>query len=178
MHAEAQPDPTEFMRETDPGTVIYGFAADGDDLHIELLVRETSDEIARIPAAPEIQIRAGFREIEGVFVVAVLFRFRSDGPVRVSFWNYHAPVEDPADGNLFDHLAGSGTELIVKLFGDSGRVERLLPFQHPLGTFFRQAIRRIAQLPAWDDDAFREAVWALLDECPEPLALWESMGGA
>jgi len=179
MHDPASPDPTQFMAATEPGTVIYGFAADGGDLHIELLVRESSLEIARIPEAPEIQIRAGFREIEGVFVVVVLFRFRPDGPVRLSLWNYHAPLADPADGNLFAHLAcAEGGELILKWFGDSGRVERLLTLRHPLRTFFTQAIRRIDRLPPWGDEAFRDALHVLFDEHPAPESLWESMGGA
>jgi hypothetical protein len=177
MHQHAaNPDPLAFLADADPGTVLYGFAADGGDLHIELLIRETSAEIARIPAAPEIQIRAGFREIGTVFVVVVMFRMESGGPAYLSLWNYHAPVADAADGNLFHHLAGeAGGELILKLVGDTGKVERLIPLRHPLRTFFGQAIRRIERLSPWDDAAFRSALEVLFEEHSNVEELWASL---
>jgi hypothetical protein len=171
---EEYPDLVAMTAQMEPGSVLYGFAA-GEDLQIEVLIRETSEEILRTGPKPEIEIRSGLLQQEKVWVTVVLFQLRSGGPVYVSWWNYHHPAEDPEAGSIFDHMAAGNHEILLKLVGDKGSVERLLPFTHPLSTFFRQAQRRLATQPPWSMEEFMEAIQVVRETYESPQALWAAL---
>lgn len=167
-------DPLEMMADMEPGSVLYGYSSEAD-LQIEILIRETSAEILAVGPKPEIQIRAGLLQSETVWVTALLLRLRPDGPIYDSWWNYHHPTGDPSQGHLFDHMGNGDNEIILKLVGDKGTVERLMPFRHPLQTFFRQAVRRIKPLPSWTMEQFLDALDAVREKYEDAEDLWSSL---
>ncbi len=166
-------DPTQFMPEMPTGTLIYGYAMDEEGPYIEILIRETSANIARYKSAPDLQIRAGIILKNDIPVVVVLFSFNPDIAIYPSFWNFHHSAQSQEDGHLFDHLAHSTRELAFKIFGDSGNVEFLFPVKHPLSSFFETLSASLPQFDAWSENDFQFAVHQIYQDHPTPESLWE-----
>lgn len=161
------------MREMEPGSVIYAFSSDQDVL-IEFLVREESRLIAELPAGVGVHLRSGAIWHKGVLVVAVLLAVDPTVRIYPTFWNFWHPIENPQDGNIFQHMAKE-TELVIKWFGDNGKVERLMPVANPLREFFESCMREVADSPAWEMDQFEEAVGILLEPEEALPNLWKQL---
>ncbi len=171
------PDPTGYMAGAPVGALVYGVAVDELDApQVEVLIRETDAEIARIAERPELAMRAGVVMTAKLPVPVVLFRFAADGPVYASFWNYHHP-KAPGDPNALEYMDAEPHELIFKLFDDSGRVARLFACRHPLGGFFRGVCQQARELPPWSDEDFREALDEVHARFPDTLSLWSAFLG-
>lgn len=167
-------DPTNFMAEAPIGTLVYGIASDGMDApQVEILIRETDEEIARQAEPPELAMRAGIVTTTKLPVPVVLFRFVADGPIYASFWNYYH-LRAPDEPNALECMDAEPHELIFKLFDDSGRVSRLFACRHPLGNFFRSACHQASKLPPWGEEVFREALDDIYNQFPDIQSLWNA----
>ena len=166
-------DPSELMRDMEPGSVIYAFSAE-EDLMIEFLIREASPTIAALPQEAAINIRSGALWHDGVLVVIVLMAIDPDQAIYPTFWNFWHPMENPGDGNIFQHMAVA-PELVVKWFGDSGKVERLMAVANPLREFFTSCMRETGKAPAWGIEAFEEAIASVLENTDGFPALWKQL---
>lgn len=169
-------DPTDFMADAPVGSVVYGFAGEGEgeSLQVEMLIRERSGVIGAMGKRPELQLRAGCFPRGRIPVVVVLLRFGERLPVYASFWNYHHP-DQHGDGNIFHHMAGGGDELLVKFFGDSGKIEQLFGVRHPLGGFFQRVAASLGETEPWSEAEFRQSVQTLLDEYGNNASLWRAV---
>ena len=168
-------EPIEFLRHAAPGTLIYGMAVDndGDDVQIEVLVRESDAELARLPEPPQLQLRAGVIETGLLPVPVVLLRFGAGLPVYQSFWNLHhqRAADEPS---IIELMGRDPCELLFKLVGDSGTVVSMFACRHPLSPFFRNYQRQSRKLPAWSDDDFRAAIDELQTSYPTAAEMWDA----
>lgn len=168
-------DPSELMRDREPGSVIYAFSAEGDEgLMIEFLIRERSEVIAAFPKEAAITIRSGAVWHDGVLVVIVLMAIDPEEAIYPTFWNFWHPMENPLDGNIFQHMAAA-PELVVKWFGDSGKVERVMGITNLLRDFFTSCMKETEKVPAWELDAFDEALTAVLENSDGLFGLWKQL---
>ncbi len=165
-----EPDPFDMLRESEPGTVLYAFA-EGDNPHLEFLVRERSEEI--LLTGDRVELRAGVVTEFGIPVPMVLFRFPPPERIYRTFWNYHAP----AGKVLFNWLGLGPAECVMKWMGDSGRVEKYFVLTLPLAGFFKKAAQQAASAPEWDEDQFFGALDALDENSGGLRMLWRSLGG-
>ena len=166
-------DPSELMKDQEPGSVIYAFAG-GAEVMIEFLIREASETIQGFPSPLPLAIRSGAIWREGVLVVIVLLAVEPERAIYPTFWNFWHPLQDPADGNIFEHMAEEG-EIVVKWFGDTGDVEYLAPIANPLRDFFASCIRESGKAPAWEMDQFETALYEIVEETGGIEELWKKL---
>ncbi len=169
------PDPIAYLHDANPGTVIYGVAADaGEDVQIEILIRESDAELARLPNPPNLQMRAGVIQTKKLQIPVVLFRLGPDLPVYQSFWNYYHPREH-GELSVMEHMTAEPHELIFKLVGDAGAVANLFSCYHPLATFFESCCRQAEAVPSWSEEEFYQALDEVDQRYPSPFDLWQAI---
>lgn len=168
----AHPDhETESLVFEEPGSVWYNIVTE-PWRGVDFLIRERSQEILQISDCRGLMIRAGSAEVAGVIVGLVLFRFRPEGNVYTTAWNYYhttstSPLENPCI------LLSEPARLGFRFIGDSGEVEKLFIFNSSLGGFFKHLCDHSRLYVSWKNEDFNHALAIIYNNQPKPENLWD-----
>ncbi len=181
-------NPATLVADSPAGTVVYGFSWDedpdnpeaGEVLNIDFIIRESTSTLEQMMHEPDLEIKAGLLEENGVLLAMVLFSFNPKLAVYRTFWNYYDGMEsEDAPGTEADHafdLMATNTPINYLFVGDSKDFEYQLQADHGLQTFFVDARDTARGMPPWTPEAFHEERRRLEADIPDPMFLWKEMG--
>lgn len=163
-------DAAKWIKDSEPGTMAYAMqqtAADGP-WAIGFLVREQAWRVKGLGQNPDVELRCGAFEQDGVLLVVVLAKI--SGELYESWFNYHQT------SNLGDQYFRAMLEQPALTFTFfTPEPAKRIQINNRTGAFFTQALERAAQLPPWsmrDFDAARDKVYA---RYPTISKLWKEV---
>ena len=165
-------DPEKMMKTRPPGQAAFmRFAPVEGTLGVAFMLREETARIAALQD-PEIELRAGVLEQDGVLLIPVLLRVGKEVQENIweTWWNFYASDLPPKFKDL-----SRQDELFIFFYGDSGNRERTIKCRNSWKDFFKQAYQLCVVHPSWsmsDYDNAREKIYA---RHPTVMDLWRSM---
>ncbi len=161
--------PEEGIKHAAPGACVYAVAQIGSaPEQAVFLIREQSGIIAELGRAPAVHVRAGLIVDGGILLLPVLIQV--SGELYETWMNYHAEVCPPALACL-----ALQEQIGLHFFDDRGARARVIGVPNHLQTFWRDALRTLAQSQPWPlaaFDAARVRVYAMYPSVPD---LWRAL---
>lgn len=161
-------DPFGRLRAAPPGAAVFARIRVHSRWQTVCLVHEGSARIARLGDCPLVEFRVRALERDGVLLVLMLVKI---GPrLYVTWANYcEAGVGDTTIRDLSEQR-----EIIVRMHGPSGELQRLLSTSNRFQRWFGDLDERLEAAPPWTPEEFDAASDAVCQVWPTVRELWRA----
>jgi hypothetical protein len=163
-------DAATWMKSAEPGTMAYAMqqTAVTGPWTIGFLVREQLWRVQGLGRNPEVELRCGVFEQDGVLLIVMLAKI--SGELYETWFNYHQAGNR---GEQYFRAVIEQPALTFTFF--TPEPTRMIQINNRFGEFFAQALERIARLKPWSMREFDEARAQVYARYPTVAKLWKEI---
>jgi hypothetical protein len=164
----------DVLRQMPPGTALYAREhVDAGAWETAWLIREETARIARLGKQPDVELRTGVIEQNGILLIPVLLSIGPTSPEAV-FETWINAYQARAKAASLEDLAIQ-PRIIVHLYGNGCRLERSLTVSNQLQVFARETLARLKVTEPWDMGEFDAARKRLYTSYLHVFDLWKAL---
>lgn len=162
----------EYLKDAREGSMGYQkYSEDGFNWRVGFFIKEATKYIKRLGYNPSVEIRMGFRVINGVMLVPLLVRFNMDDDMIYETWlNYHTDMCKEA----FEYLSKQDT-INFPFLNENMENLRNIAIKNEIQEEFVEIKQRILSLKPWSTEMYSKAQNELFKKYPSVKELFNAM---